>query len=45
MTREEFLETKKINVLKWLAKSPGLNPIENLWNDIGHHLEQKNRRT
>lgn len=32
------LEQSCIDVLKWPAQSPDLNPIENLWNDVEQHI-------
>lgn len=28
-----------VQVLKWPAQSPDLNPIENLWNDVEQHIQ------
>lgn len=32
------LEQNNVDVLKWPAQSPDLNPIENLWNDVEQHI-------
>lgn len=37
---KKWLERNQIEVLKWPAFSPDLNPIENLWKNIKHEIEK-----
>uniref|UniRef100_A0A8C7M569 Tc1-like transposase DDE domain-containing protein n=1 Tax=Oncorhynchus mykiss TaxID=8022 RepID=A0A8C7M569_ONCMY len=34
-----WIEDHQIKTLSWLAQSPGLNPIENLWNVIKRKMD------
>ena len=38
----EFYEKNKIERIEWLAKSPDLNPIENIWAIVKRELEKIN---
>lgn len=43
--REWFNEHPEIKVIPWPARSPDLNPIENLWGLITQRWEARNERT
>ena len=37
-----FLKGERVRVLSWPARSPDLNPIENLWSVLKHNVYQRN---
>ncbi|GFX74436.1 transposable element Tcb2 transposase [Trichonephila clavipes] len=38
---DEFLESEDIKRIPWPANSPGLNPIENLWDYLGRAIARR----
>lgn len=33
-----FLMAYDVSVLDWPAKNPSFNPIEHMWDELGHHV-------
>ena len=37
----KWLKDKKVTVLEWLAQSPDINPIENVWAELKKHVRAR----
>lgn len=38
------MESKRINILPWLSRSPDLNPVENLWGMLARRVYSNGRQ-
>ena len=38
---QNILRTHNVNVLQWPARSPGLSPIEHLWDHLGRQVRER----
>ncbi|CAD5225801.1 unnamed protein product [Bursaphelenchus okinawaensis] len=38
---QHYMKKEKIRELDWLSRSPGLNPIEHLWELVGRKVERR----
>ncbi len=39
---KQYFNANSIKIMDWPAQSPDLNPIENIWAYVKHHLSKKN---
>ena len=39
-----FLSEENVTVMEWLAQSPDMNPIENVWKSLNERAKEKNPR-
>ena len=39
-----FLSEEDVTVMEWLAQSPDMNPIENVWKLLNERAKEKNQR-
>uniref|UniRef100_A0A8C6XLX5 Tc1-like transposase DDE domain-containing protein n=1 Tax=Naja naja TaxID=35670 RepID=A0A8C6XLX5_NAJNA len=42
---QQWMKRHGVRLLDWLAQSPDLNPIENLWAKIGYEISKKHPKT